>query len=403
MQFLKLATAILFTTTIISSCSKDDDTPTTGDDKKASYILLTNETTDVGTPGYMTAYTTLPSGNISNVSTNTLQVKEAFGFTQYGNWIFTRTTTAGVAGIQKMEVGTDGKITGTGFITDGQMFHIVNNTVGYYQDPVRGTMLLQIFNPTTMQRTGQIDLSALKMDGVTYQAVGQHIIASKEGKLYVGVTYGTIDAGGYGDDVVDYVKMAVIDIATNTLEKTITYDGLKGLGWGSSANKFWTLGDDGALYFYYTGFNEGMTNSSIIRIKKGESDFDKTWILKADDLQAHSSIAISLVKNGKIYIQLPTEPLTADYANLFNPIWYYYAVDINTLQATKITGMPTTRYVHSNEQGIVQIDNKIYLWMANGTTKEYGYYLLNESNNTATPAFNVTDGGLISGFFKLDN
>ncbi|SEW52868.1 hypothetical protein SAMN04488122_5194 [Chitinophaga arvensicola] len=41
--------------------------------------------------------------------------------------------------------------------------------------------------------------------------------------------------------------------------------------------------------------------------------------------------------------------------------------------------------------------------MANKTTGENGYYLLNESTNSATSAFNVTDGGLVSGFIKLDN
>jgi hypothetical protein len=264
-------------------------------------------------------------------------------------------------------------------------------------------MLIQTFNPSSMQRTGQIDLSSLSQTGVEYQVVGKHILASKEGKLYVSVTYGTTALQGYGDNLLNYALLAVIDIAANKLEKTIQYNGIKGLGWGSSANKFWTLGDDGALYFYYTGFDEGISNSTIVRIKKGETDFDKTWVLKADNLQNHSTIATALVKNGTIYIQLPSVELKPDFSNLADPMWDFYAVNINTLKATKITGMPHTRYVHSNEQGIVQIDGKIYLWMANATTKENGYYLLNESTNTASSAFNVTDGGLVSGFIKLDN
>lgn len=402
-KFIKQAVGVLSIATLLSACSsKDKTTPVdNGNKTKANYILFTNEA-DLGTAGYMTAYTEMPSGNLSNITTNTLQMKEAFGFTKFEHWIFNRTSVSGEAGIQKLEVGDNGKINSTGFIANGQMFHVVSSTLGYYLDPVRGSLFLQIFNPTTMQRSGQIDLSSLSKDGVEYQAVGQHIIASKEGKLYVSVTYGTTQRGGYGDDVVD-VTLAVIDIATNKLEKTITYPGLKSLGWGSSANKMWTLGDDGALYFYYTGFNEGITNSAIIRIKKGATDFDKTWILKADNYQAHSSIGISLVKDGKIYIQLPSVVLTPDFSNLGTPIWDYYVVDIATLKQTKITGMPATRYVHSNEQGIVEIDGKIYLWMGNGDIKQNGYYLLNTANNTASLAFNVTDGGLVSGFFKLDN
>ncbi|HWV65663.1 hypothetical protein [Chitinophaga sp.] len=65
--------------------------------------------------------------------------------------------------------------------------------------------------------------------------------------------------------------------------------------------------------------------------------------------------------------------------------------------------MPKRRYAHFNEQGIAEMDAKIYLWMTNTNPKENGYYLLNESTNTASAAFNVTDGGLVSGFIKLDN
>lgn len=404
-NIIKTSLGILSAAIVFSSCSKNNDTPTdngNGNQTKSTYVLFTNEA-DLGTAGYMTTYSAMPTGNLTNITTNTLQMKTAFGFTKYGKWIFNRSSISGEAGIQKLEVGTDGKINSTGFLANGAMFDIVNPTTGYYRDPVKGAMLLQIFNPTTMQRTGEIDLSSLKMDGAAYQAVGQHIIASKEGKLYVGITYGTIQAGGYGDDIVDYIKMAVIDIATNKLEKTIQYNGLKSLGWGASANKMWTLGDDGALYFYYTGFNEGITNSSIIRIKKGETDFDKNWILKADSYQQHSSIGTALVKNGKIYVQIPSVPLLSNFSNLGTPIWDYYAIDVNTLAKTKITGIPATRYAHSNEQCITTIDGKIYLWIANSVTKENGYYLLNESNNTASFGFSVKDGGLVSGFIKLDN
>lgn len=394
------ASLLMGMATLLPACSKDSPSDNNTDDGNYSYVVFTNEG-DLGTPGYMTAYTKMPTGDFSNIQSKTLQMGSAFGFTKYGNWIFNRTSIAGQAGIQKLTVGPDGSIQDAGFLANGSMFLVVSPEQGYYSDESRGTMLLQTFNPTTMTRTGQIDLSELSMDGVPYQVVGKHILAAKEGKLYASVTYSSNANGGYGDDVVNYAELAVIDIATNKLEKTIQYPGIKSFGWGSSANKFWTLGDDGALYLYYSGFNEGITNSSIVRIKKGETDFDKEWILKADDFQPHATIAGALIKNGKIYIQLPEEPLTADFKNLADYIWDYYAVDINTLEKTKITGMPKTRYIHSNDQGITEIDGKIYLWLANGD--QNGYYQLNTETNEATKAFNVTDGGLVSGFIHLDS
>jgi hypothetical protein len=258
-----------------------------------------------------------------------------------------------------------------------------------------------------MQRTGEIDLSSLTLDKAAYNAVGQHIIASRDGKLFVSVTHAR-DLGaynGYGDDpIANYIELAVIDIKTDQLEKSIKYNGLGSLGWGAAANKMWTLGDDGALYFYATGMSlippMSVNHSAVIRVKKGETDFDQNWILKADDYQPHATIGAGLVKNGKIYLQLPSEAIADGFTNLDNPIWNYYAVDLSTGKATKITGMPETQYAHGNEQCILPIDGKIYLWLANG--QKNGYYVLDESNNTASPAFVETDGGLISGFVKLD-
>ena len=399
--------SLMISASFMMGCSKDNTDPGPGPESgdSYSYVLMTNEG-DLNTPGYITAYQQMPSGDFSNITGRSLQVSYGFGFTKYGNWIFNRSNVAGQSGIQKFTVSADGHIQDGGFLAGGAMFVIVNDQLGYYSDESRGTMILQTFNPTTMQRTGQIDLSQLKKDGVEYQVAGKHILAAKEGKLYVGLTYGTKAGAGYGDDVLDHIEMAVVDIASNKYEKLIKYPGIKSLGWGSSANKFWTLGDDGALYFYATGFNDRIINhaikgSAIIRIKKGESDFDKDWMLKADDYRPSSTIAGALIKGGKVYIQVPSEPITADLANLGTPIWDYYAVDIQNLEAQKITGMPQTRYLHSNEQGITEIDGHIYLWLANGD--QNGYYELNTDELKVTKAFNVTDGGLVAGFIHLDN
>lgn len=408
-KITRYCASLLSIAILLTACSKSDSPGTdpgtgTGD---YTYILLTNEA-DLATPGFMTAYNEMPSGDLTNIQSRTLQVKNAFGFTQYGKWIFTRTNIAGQPGIAKFTVGADGKIQEAGFLANGEMFHIISDEEGYYLDETRGTMLLQKFNPSTMQRTGEIDLSSLKKDGIELQIVGKHTIASKEGKLYVGITYGTTAGQGFNDDVVDYAELAVIDIATDEIEKTIKYPGIKGLGYGPSANKFWTMGDDGALYIYASGFHNTpaghstINNSVIVRIKKGETDFDKDWVLKAEKYQQHGTFGTAVVKNGKIYVQIPTEPLTDNFGNFMEPIWKYYAIDLNTQEKTAITGIPLTRYAHSNEQCITQIDGQIYLWMANATVKENGYYLLDEATNKATKAFNVTDGGLISGFFRLE-
>ncbi len=375
------------------SCKKEKGNIT---DPVGKYIVLT--ASEQWGSGYYSAYVNMPSGDLSNVNATSLQVSDVFGTRSFGSWIFDRTNAAGETGLQKYSVNPSGGFIDEGFIIDAENYVIVNETLGYYSDPNRGLMKLQTFNPTTMLRTGDLDLSSLSIDTIEFQAVGKHILAAKEGKLYVSVTYGTTEVGGYGDDQYDEVKFAVIDIATNTLDKTIIYEGVRGIGWGSSANKFWTLGDDGALYFYSPGFSSGITNSTIIRIKAGATDFD-TWSLSADDYQASSTIATAVVKGGKLYTQFPNTALNSDFSNLDSYIFDYYAIDLGTGVKTKIQGIPVNHYAWANDQGITEIDGKIYFSVMTPTEK--GYYVLGD-NMTATKAFNITDGGFVWGLLKLN-
>ncbi|GAB3330728.1 hypothetical protein GCM10027299_35860 [Larkinella ripae] len=378
------------------STSSTDDSPTPTD--KAKYVLMT-DVVQFEPPGYLTAFNGMPAGTVNDIQAKSLQLSMSFGFRTFGKWVFNRTSVAGEEGLQKFTVADDGSIKDAGFIAGSTQFLVVSETSGYYLDETRGTLKLQKFNPTTMQRTGEIDLSSLQKAGVEYQVIGKHTLAAKEGKLYAGITYGTKALQGFGDDLYNYVEFAVIDMATDKLDKTIKYDGQRGVGWGSSGNKMWSMGDDGALYLYSSGLTDGFTNPAVLRIKKGETDFDRTWKLKGTDFQTSMAISTALVKGGKIYIEVPTEPLKPDFSNLQSIIWEYYVVDMATMQKTKIEGMPLHHYSFANEQAITEIDGKIYFWVKNKTQKIDGYYVLDGTK--ATQVFNNPHDGFTWGFAKL--
>lgn len=387
-------TAVLF----FAGCSDDDENSGGSDGPK--YVIMSGITKF--TSGYFTSFDEFPSGTVDESNEQSWQINKSFGFRSFGKWIFDRSNAAGEAGLQKYSVNADGSFKDEGFIPSASQFLVVSETSGYYLDENRSTLKIQTFNPTTMQRTGEIDLTSLKNDEVEYQVIGKHTLAAKEGKLYAGITYGTIAGQGYGDDVVDYIEFAVIDMATGTLDKTIQYDGLKSIGWGSSGNKMWTLGDDGGLYLFSTGLNVGMATSSIIRIKAGETEFDDEWIVKAVDYTGPSSIVTGLVKNGKLYIELASEPLEDDFSNLQDIIFDYYAIDLTSLEDTKIGGMPQHHYAYGSDQAITEIDGKVYFWVRNLEEEIDGYYVLNDAGTSATQVFNVAHDGFMWGFVKLD-
>ncbi len=396
--FTKIGVVLMAMTIILVSCSDDDDPAASG----GKYVIL-NAPEKWGA-GYLTSVEGFPSGTTPEITSKSLQLSDAFGFRSFGSWIFTRTNPAGDQGLQKYTVNEDGTFRTEGFIASASQFLVVNETTGFYLDENRSTMKIQKFNPTTMERTGEIDLTSLRDESVEYQVVGKHTLAAKEGKLFAGITYGTMATQGYGGDVVDFVEFAVIDIATATLDKTIKYDqGLNSIGWGSSGNKMWTLGDDGALYFYSTGLTVGFELSSVIRIKAGETDFDDDWRLDATDIAPKTSVVTGLVKNGKIYIELASEELQSNFSNLQDIIFEYYVVDLATKNATKISGMPLHHYAYANEQAITEVDGKILFWVRNPDENIDGYYSLNSNGTSATQEFNVEHDGFMWGFVKLED
>lgn len=388
-----------FAFTAFIGCSSDETTdPTPTPEEKDKFVLMTS--TERFGSGYFTSLDSLPKGTIQATSSKSLQVKEAFGFRTFGKWFFNRSNATGDVGLQKYSLNADGSLKNEGFIAGATQYLVVNETTGYYLDETRSLLKLQKFNPTTMLRTGEVDLSAVQKQGVEYQAVGKHTIAAKEGKLFVGISYGTKAAAGYGDDVFNAIEFAVVDIATDKYEKTIKYDGLKGVGWGSSGNKMWSIGDDGALYLYSTGLGStAFANPSIIRVKKGETDFDKSWVFSTKDLQAGNSLATALIKGGKLYFEMASTPLKADYSNLTTTIFEYYVYDMTSKQITKIEGLPLHDYAYANDQAITEIDGKVYLWVKNSAEKIDGYYVVDGTK--ATQVFNVALDGAIQGFAKL--
>lgn len=397
---LSVSSVCLALALVFSGC--DEGNEPKKESTAAKYVVLS--AADKWAEGYLTSFEDLPSGTVSAISNSSLLVNSSFGFRSYKNWVFARANTAGDVGLQKYTVNADGSFKDAGFIVDASQFVIVDDARGYYLDETRGTLKIQTFNPSAMERTGEIDLSSLRDETVEYQVIGKHTLAVKEGKLYAGITYGTITGQGYADDVVDYIEFAVIDIASNTLDKTITYNdgGLNSIGWGSSGNKMWSLGDDGALYLYSTGLTLGFAKASVIRIKKGETEFDATWRLDAHELVPQSSVATALVRNGKIYLELPSEPLASDFSNLESIIFDYYAVDLETKETTKITGMPQHHFAYANEQAITEVDGKIMFWVRNPGQNIDGYYALNSDGTSATQVFNIAHDGFMWGFVKLE-
>ncbi|MEC4112561.1 hypothetical protein VSO92_00305 [Myroides pelagicus] len=401
---------------LLSSCSSSDDS-TVGsqnpvEDSKGKYVVLTAEWQVNDGSGYYATYDEMPTGEVDNIGGYSIQARNYGGFRHYKDWVFSRANLAGETGILRYSIGANGKLKESGFIKCGTSAQhvIVDETTGFYFDGERGNNKVQKFNPSTMQRIGELDLTSAieKGEGISKNVfTGIQTLASKEGKLFVSITYSPEKGNGNIDNTGQYT-LAVVDIASGQVEKTITHHKARNHGYSVSEYPAWTLGDDGALYFMTLGwdFNEKrelvQQNAFIFRIKAGETEFDKKWEVNTRDLGLPDGASLWSFRtlNGKLYIDASIEKTSPMSTNFYNNIYAFYAVDIASKQVERIKGVPNT--VFGLSTGNVEIvDNQVFLRVINREEGLNAYYKVDTSDFSAIPAFNVIRGGEASGFIRL--
>lgn len=405
------AAALFFT-----SCSDDNEGPIidNGSDK---YVLITMSDQSLEKPGFASVFDQFPSGDIVNNGPNSLQGLGFGGWRPYGNQLLKMfNTSANAYGIEELTVTANSTVSPGRFIAANNSvngsgnFVIENDTKGYYWDGA-SPLKIQIFNPTTMARTGEIDLTEAVNErgqneaGITFRSVGQKFLAIKNGKLYANVTYATTAIGrpqqGFFDDFYPDVYLAVINTNTNGYEKTIKIEDTGSIAYVND-NHMYDFDINGDLYIVTQGRSATGGKSKIVRIKANESEIDQSWELNMDEIHpgGKRKFVSVFAKNGKIITVIPNADLTGgpDGNINFSDVWEFYSIDIPTQEMTKIEGIPVVTNPGA-AFAVIELDGKILL---RGTTEDgsiNGYFELN--GTTATQLFNVTAGGSVSGLHKV--
>lgn len=425
----KFVLALLCTSIFFNAC-KDDKTPEPEEQGNSKYVLMTvTDRTQQNGGGYISAYDQYPTGSFSNViGGKSLQgVRGMAGWRPYGNWIFKMVRSSdAVQGIEKIEVAADGKVSVGQFIssknpTEAAKYNgtgnlvIQNETSGFYWDAAE-PLKIQKFNPSEMKNTGTLDLTQAvnenikesDVESIKFKAIGQKFLAIKGGKLFANITYGktATTQAGFFDDYFPDIRIAVIDIATGKHEKTIKIEDAGSITYIND-NPMYDFDTNGDLYIVTQGKHpQGLGgNSKIVRIKANETDIDKDWVLKFSDFRGEDNGKFVGVhaKNGQLIMTLNTIALTGGPNGNINTqdIWKFYTVDVNQkpFAFKEIKDIPVGINPGA-ALAVVEVDNKVLLRgaAAAGTN---AYYEYNYSTNTATKSFEVTDGGTLTGFVKI--
>lgn len=408
-----LALALLLTVSLVSCDSSDEP-----EAKEGKYVLMTMSENTLTKPGYITVFDQLPSGNISNITTTSVQGMGMGGWRPYKNWLLKLFKTEDNAkGIERLQI-QNGKavpekfLAGDNTINGTGNFVIVNETQGFYWDGA-SPLKIQTFNPTTLSRTGEIDLTAAVNErgateaGILYRSIGQKFLAVKNGKLFANVTYAKTNTTqkGFFDDFFPDVYIAVIDIATGKYEKTTKIEGTGSIAYIND-NEMYSFDTNGDLYIVTQGTSpQGIGGKSkISRIKAADTEVDKTWEIKMDDINAKGKFVTVYATNGKLITTIPNTALTGGPSgNInFSDIWEFHVIDVATKTITKISGVPACTNTGA-AYGTVKVDGKLLIRVNSAAAKgPNGYYELSSDLKSATQLFQVTEGGSVSGFYKVE-
>lgn len=397
------------------SCKNDNPDPI--NESQYKYVLMTGDHTTNIPPGAMTFYDEYPTGTVSATpeGPRTLNGRGMGGWRIYNDQIFKMFLSAdGSRTLERMKV-TNTDITSDTYIAVDQTipagsgnFVIQNDTRGFYFDSAE-PFKLQIFNPTTMTRTGETpsyqDAITKPDAGITNTSIGRHFLAIKEGKLYANVNYSkgpNNNTIGVFQDFFETIFIAVIDLSTLELENIINYEGTANIAYFVD-NQMYDFDDNGDLYFLTQGQSAAGKDSKILRIKAGQHDIDRTWEIDMDAINnGIGKFTTMFVKNGRIITTIPNTALVGGPPPAGNintgEIWEFHVFDVSKPnEPQKIANLPLSRNTGASV-GTVEVDGKTLIRINNSTFN--GYYELNSNWTAASPSFQV-DGNAVTGFAKI--
>lgn len=225
---------------------------------------------------------------------------------------------------------------------------------------------LIIFNPTTMKEIGKISLAQYGAGEIKDQSgkvigkdndpdPGLGII--RDGKLYLPLSQfngmALADVPG---------QLAIIDTKTDKVEKIITDSRVQGLGMIGHTNPI--MDESGHLYFY-TGPMAAMLGSKegMLRIKKGETEFDKDFYIPFTKLpeasQGSYAMTILYAGNGKAYFFLLNPKLmkSQDPSDPQNKGYMPYELDLRSGTGRALPLKPSTGWAAN---ALIKVGDKIY-------------------------------------------
>lgn len=399
---------------LLFACDSNDDNNNNTDNGSTDSTLPKNETWVIyngaaNWSGGIYALKDNKSREINLTGLPFLQVASSLGGSALGNTLYKVNDVSNTKqGINKMGLDATGKVVDQGFLPSlsnayETLYLVASPTEGYYWDKIRGGLKLQKFNPTTMERTGEIDFSSLS-EGQPLESIGQLIIAKRDNKLYLDLLLGTkVGSNWQVTPSTQDVAIAVYDLTTNKIEGVTRFPGTTNLGVFVD-HVLWSL-DEVTKDLYFATVGDMKTqpadySSKILRIKSGSITFDADFSIDMKNYQFPAEFNRLFAYNNKVYTTIPSRAVSyygggQHGVKYRNDIWYWNEIDATTKKATRLDMLPDNFY---STQNPFFHNGEIYFLSNNAAEGFSGVYQYNPNTRETKETFRLKESGRIQGF-----
>lgn len=271
---------------------------------------------------------------------------------------------------------------------------IVDQNIGFFYNEGIAAQTIQMFNPSSMQLTGKIDLkpfieqfrpSANFTDeyGNNLIRTGSLVLDYKENKLYVSIVFLEKASFNLISEQEKNFYLAVIDIPNLSVDKIISYPKAKTVSFFVSENHSTTKDRDGNIYFCSWGWNQFYTHepSRVFRIQSKQTDFDLNWEIDIEKHFGKGRIAQSIISfNNKLYLHISQDVYqfdsSEDSTTKKTLEMGYYEVDPLSPNVFKKLEIPFSN-ASSRMNVFTIVDNKLFICVPNSDKEKFnGVYSL---------------------------
>jgi hypothetical protein len=426
--------ALLAVVLLGASCITNVTPPAESQFKESGFILSSENETSAGVTyygGYFDALTTGQTVDMTTKSTFSI----FFGYHYWKNFVFAPSLNRNF-GLTKVAVNKTGQLTETATIPtiEGTTnAYIIDDNLGVYTT-FGSNRFVGLFNPTTMEKLGEIDMSrAKKFENNDRNFYVSIIYRKQDNRLFLPlVTDNTRTPQFY--DATD-VHVEVINLTTRQWEKTTTFkDATYPITRGNNNN---IVDENGNVYIFTQG-NYGLdgqlgpraaksSRPQILKIPAGSTDFDATYAFNPIDALGFPNLLVQLMlgavydANGIAYSCVSAQSESprilelvqkfalgmlaeAEFAELRRAILYsetqrWVKLDLNAKTVSAINDIPLV--AGFGYPSAYKYEGKIYFQFNSDTRKESGFYEYTPSTGRAQKFVAITRGGIALNLIRL--